>query len=436
MLGCLTNPVWGKPKEVEIIGKPIVNEDRVTIRVKVKDELDKPVMGLEPTDFNLKIDEQKIEVKKEDWKSPEETIPPPAWIVVLLDLSGSMKQRDSGGSTKLEGAVEAIREFVQRSAKRGGNTQVAIVPFGDSGGNCQGYPVNENTLDKFFPAGDFKLQNYLDYLASLTPCAATNLYQPLDEAIRFLGNEKDSRFYIPEELEESETPEPQPRLSIILLSDGFHNKPNKERDFERLTELFQRHPEIVVHTLGYGLTPEQLAKKYSKELKELAQKEQVQIAKRRSTLDDSGEEEQTMPVAEFTDKKNLVEQLVKIAPEEVVDRENLAEIAQLTGGIAEFSGNANDIAESLQVFLNSLLGEYEITYTHPNAERGSKHKVRVAANSVLSEPKPYIITVFGRSLPLPVRISMIICTLLLLGLGGILPFSLWAKKLKYEGMED
>lgn len=428
MLGCLTSPSWGKTKEVEIIGKPIVNEDRVTIRVKVKDELEKPVMGLNYTNFNLEVDGEKVELKNKDWKSPEETIPPPAWIVVLLDLSGSMKQQDSGGYTKLKGAVKAIRQFVQLSAKRGGNTQIAIVPFGESGHNCEGYTVNENTLDKFFPAGDFKLQNYLDYLAGLTPCAATNLYQPLDEAVKFLGNQEDSRFHIPESIEESEdlaTPEPQPRLSIVLLSDGFHNKPYKERDFERLTRLFQRHPEIVVHTLGYGLTPEKLAEKYSEKLEQLAQEknEKDQIAKRRSATDDSANEK-------------LIEQLIKIAPEEVVDRENLAEIAQLTGGIAEFSANANDIAESLQVFLNSLLGEYEITYTEPNAERGSKHSVSVIVDSAESQSKSYSINVFGRSLSRPIRISMIVFTLLLLGLGGILPFQMWAKKLKYEGIDD
>lgn len=420
MLGCLTSPSWGKTKEVEIIGKPVVNEDRVTVRVKVKDELEKPVMGLEHTDFSLKIDEDKepVAVKRENWKSPQETVPPPAYIIVLLDLSGSMKQKDSGGSTKLEGAVNAIREFVRLSAKRGGDTQIAIVPFGESGSNCKGYSVNNTTLDKFFPAGDFKLQNYLDYLTGLTPCAATNLYQPLDEAINFLGNQEDSRFYLSEESKKSKL---EPRLSIVLLSDGYHNKPNKEKDFKRLTDLLQRNPDLVVHTLGYGLNLDELAQKYSKELKELAQKEKGQIATRRATS---------------SDKEKLAKQLVRIAPEEFVDEENLAEIARLTGGIAEFSGNARDIAESLQVFLNSLLGEYEITYTHPNAERGSKHEVSVAVNSVSSESKPYIITVFGRSLSRPIRISTIVFSLFLLGFGGILPFSMWAKKLKYKGMDD
>ena len=400
MLGCLTNPSYGqtKAKEVEIIGNPVIKDDRVTVRVKVKDELDKPVMGLNDTDFNLKVDGGEVELKNKDWKSPEETVPPPAWIVVLLDLSGSMNQRDSRGSTKLKGAVEAISEFVELSAKRGGNTQIAIVPFGESGADCEGYPVNNNTLNKFFAAGDFKLQNYLDYLAGLTPCASTNLYEPLDQAVRFLSNKEDSRFHLPEE-----SKAPEPRLSIVLLSDGYHNKPNEERDFQRLIGLLQSKSEVVVHTLGYGLTPEELAKKYK-------------VVSRRATRADLGSG--------------------KIPAEEFVDQEKLAQIAQATGGIAEFSGNAQDIAESLQMFLNSLLGEYEITYTHPNAERGSKHNISVMANSVESPPKSYTITVFGRSLSRPVRVSMIFCTLLLLGLGGILPFSLWAKKLKYEGMDD
>ena len=400
MLGCLTNPSYGqtKAKEVEIIGNPVIKDDRVTVRVKVKDELDKPVMGLNDTDFNLKVDGGEVELKNKDWKSPEETVPPPAWIVVLLDLSGSMNQRDSRGSTKLKGAVEAISEFVELSAKRGGNTQIAIVPFGESGPDCEGYPVNNNTLNKFFAAGDFKLQNYLDYLAGLTPSASTNLYEPLDQAVRFLSNKEDSRFHLPEE-----SKAPEPRLSIVLLSDGYHNKPNEERDFQRLIGLLQSKSEVVVHTLGYGLTPEELAKKYK-------------VVSRRATRADLGSG--------------------KIPAEEFVDQEKLAQIAQATGGIAEFSGNAQDIAESLQVFLNSLLGEYEITYTHPNAERGSKHNISVIATSIESPPKSYTITVFGRSLSRPVRVSMIFCTLLLLGLGGILPFSLWAKKLKYEGMDD
>ena len=89
----------------------------------------------------------------------------------------------------------------------------------------------------------------------------------------------------------------------------------------------------------------------------------------------------------------------------------------------------------MKVFLNALLGEYEITYTQPNAERGSKHNVGVAVESVPSESKSYTITVFGRSLPLQVRLLMLLIVLIAIGGGGVLPFWLWAKALKREAQE-
>jgi hypothetical protein len=309
---------------------------------------------------------------------------------------------DSGGTKKITGAINAVRQFIQVLSQRGGNTQISIVPFGESGSRCQGYPVNKETLDKFFAANDFKLQNHLNYLAKSTPCASTNLYEPLNQAIRFLATSEDERFYVAENSDQ-----PQPRLSIILLSDGYHNKANEQQDFTALTNLFRRNPLITVHTLGYGLTPQQLGQKYK--------------LGRPATRADIGSGK--VPEAEFVDQKRL------------------EEIAKLTGGLTEFSGNAKAIAANLQLFLNALLGEYEITYTQPNAERGAKHDVQVVVNipggkPVESPPKAYRISVFGRSLPLVVRLIMLIFTLLAIALGGIVPFYFWGKHLKQEALQD
>ena len=60
-------------KKVEIIGSPTVYEDRVTARIKVKGEEDKPLMGLTETDFRLLVDDQEVLFPSQDWKSPEET---------------------------------------------------------------------------------------------------------------------------------------------------------------------------------------------------------------------------------------------------------------------------------------------------------------------------------------------------------------------------
>lgn len=404
LVGCFNSACWGQAKQAEITDKPLVNEDRVTIRIKVKGEEDRPVMGLLDTDFRLLVDQEEVNFKPKDWKPPEETVPPPAWIIVLLDFSGSMKATDSRGTTKIEGAIKAIREFTEVLSERGGTTRVAIVPFGESGPGCEGYPVNNDTLNKFFPAGDFKLQNYLDYLAGLTPCASTNLYEPLNRAIRFLADTDDTRFYVPEEKDE-----PQPRLSVILLSDGYHNKPNEKKDFQTLELLLRRNDNIIVHTLGYGLTPVQLGQKYK--------------LGKPATRQDVGSGEGKVPFEEFVDQKRL------------------AEIAKLTGGVAEFSAEAQAIASSLQLFLNALLGEYEITYTDPNPIRGSKHSVQVAVESldgavVESNPKSYTITVFGRSLPFSVRLIMLFSVFIIMGLGGVLPFYLWGQSLKQEELDD
>ncbi|MFN7657923.1 MAG: VWA domain-containing protein, partial [Dolichospermum sp.] len=160
--------------------------------------------------------------------------------------------------------------------------------------------------------------------------------------------------------------------------------PNEAADFAALTKLLKRHENITVHTLGYGLTPEQLGVKYK--LGRPATRADLNKGK--------------VPEAEFVDQKRL------------------GEIAKLTGGIAEFSGNAERIADNLQLFLNALLGEYEITFTQPEAERGSKHQVQVKVSSqkgkaTESQIIEYIMPVFGRSLPLGVRLIMVISVLLI-----------------------
>lgn len=403
LLGSLCRPSNAEVKKVEIVDKPIVNDERVTIRVKATDANERPNLFLQDTDFKLIVDGKPLEFRSKDWKSPEDSIPPPAFIIVLLDYSGSMNQPDSSGKTKIEGAMDAIRQFTNELANRcpkNSDTcpkpQVSIVPFGESGPKCAtGYPVDNTALDKFFSAGSFQLYNYLDYLAKQEPCASTNIYDPITQALRFLSNDQDSRFYVPKD-----SNLPQPKLSIILLSDGYHNKSNEERDFNNLLARLKKNDQITVHTLGYGLTPEELGKKYKLE--------------RPATRQDIGTGEGKVPEQEFVDKSRL------------------EEIAKTTGGISEFSADSRAVSEKLKLFMNSLLGEYQISYTEPNAERGSKHNVKVEVASIESQEKPYTITAFGRSLPFPTRIIMILFVLILMGGGWALPFWFWGENLKRE----
>ncbi|WP_293058629.1 vWA domain-containing protein [Okeania sp. SIO2B3] len=431
VISCI-NPSFAQVKNVEIIEAiPERNEGKVTLRIKVYDQKNKPVRELEKENFNLTVCPPKTEPKTGkcktlnpidiNWKIPLPAELPPAWVIVLLDFSGSMKQLDSSGEkTKLEGAIAAMRKFNQDLAEKGENTKISIVPFGKGGKNCPGNKVTKKELDNFVLAGNRKVEQSLKKLESQLDnlCAATDIYEPLRQAVQFFGNSEDTRF----------NPRPnsnlsQPRRSIILLSDGYHsiygnreNEPELEaQDFEKLVFMLKSYPNITVHTLGYGLTPQQLQQKY--DLEELPTIRDISVR--------GGK------------KSNNSEELTELAAEEFVDQQRLQQIAGVTNGIAEFSGNAEDISASLTEFLEALFDEYQINYIQPiNADRGSLHNVQVSLNlpdnSVDSEQQPYVFPWVSRSLPFLTRLIIFLFTLAVLLGGGVIPFLLWAKSIKRE----
>jgi von Willebrand factor type A domain len=394
------SPCWAKLNSVEIVGNPSVSNDRVTLRVKAKQEDGRPVLDLKEGDFKVIVDEQPIKLKPKNWKSSKEAIPPPVWIVFLLDYSGSMKGLDTKGSTKLAGAIKAIEQFTQAALKRGGSTNVSIVPFGDGKAAACNKAVTPTELNNFFPVGDAKIKNQLDNLLSGTPCAATNIYDPVTATVNFFNNPQDIRFHPPEGTDV------QPRTTIVLLSDGYHNKQNEAVDFERLIGFLGKNDSVVIHTLGYGQTPDELGRKYG-----------LNRSARRSDV-------------------GLRSAGKKVPEEEFVDQEKLAKIASVTGGIAEFSPDAKTVSEKLDLFLNAILGEYEITYNEPNPERGSKHDVKVAISNNMTEaislPKNYSVSVFGRPVSLQKRLVMILGLSIFLAIGGFIPFWLWGQELKKD----
>ncbi|NBD33281.1 MAG: VWA domain-containing protein [Cyanobacteria bacterium] len=407
-------------KEVEIVKQPQVQEDEITVRVKLQGKENKPVVPLKPEDFTLSVRKQlsrqnwsewnslEAEDYWQSWKSPDEAVQVPIWMIFLLDFSGSMTREDSRGVEKFTGAINAIRRFNDFAAENlEGNIQISVVPFGIGGSQCAIEPIDNEQLDRFLPIGDFKLTNYLDNLEKRSPCASTDIYTPLKKVIRFFGNPYDERFSpaereVSEENFQAETTTPQPQLAIILLSDGYHNAGNDKQNMAELKELIAENQDIVIHTLGYGLTPTQLGNKYN--------------------------------LGRPAFRGDINEGTVKAG--EFVDKQLLDSIAEMTGGIGEFSADADVIAQQLPLFLKALLGEYEITYTDPIAERGSTHEVRVGITSpateeiIYSEAKRYRVTVFGRSLPLSIRLGILLGTLFILGIGGVLPFYFWGKWLK------
>ena len=408
-------PAQALVEKVEITQKPVVdrNSSTVTLRVKVTGKNNKPV-PLEEQDFSLKIDCnsrryncQEIGSKEwKDWKNPKEAKPPPAFIIVLLDFSGSMKGTDSGGRKKYAAAIQAIRGFVDALSDRSPDTELAIVPFGGDEYSESSCPydklISSAELNRFFYVTDEKHSIHLENLEDRKPCAqTTSLYGSLSEAVRLLGNSRDARFH-PEE-EENEPPKPQPKLSIILLYDGYHtadSEAQEEEEFQELMRLLERDEEIgkiTIHTLGYGRTPEYLQKKYG--LSRLATRQDV---RKHAGLEN-----------------------------EFVDRERLGEIAEKAGGIAEFSANASEVAQKLKEFLDAVLGEYEISYIQPNADRVEVHEVQVVVNSangvVESEPSDYNFPWVPPSPSAKARKWLLLFAFILLVGGGLVPFCFWAK---------
>ena len=418
ILGCLAYPSLSAIKTVEVVGRPTVDEDKVTVRVKVKGDQDRPITGLEATDFRLTVKGEGLpsqEVASLQWKSPETATPPPAWIVVLLDYSNSMIRTDSKGTTKLKGSVQATRSLIEIAKQRAGagDTQVAIVPFGsDPNKNCptreQSHPVDsEAEVDQFFAAKDIKLDTLLNYLenppAERVPCAATNIYRPLTTVINFLA----TRFPIPKEDEESK--ELAPRVAVILLSDGYHSVGNEAEGFQRLESLLQQHKNINVYTLGYGLTAGELAQKYGLQ----------QVT--RADLNRNWRDVKT--------KKEF--------QADFVDWKRLQQIANLTGGIAEVSADAKQAAQRFRLFFDSILGEYELTYTDPRPERGEKHQVTVSVknNGVQQDSAPKGYAIKGmRTVPFEVRFPLLGATLAIAAGFWVLPFWWWSRLLK-QGMK-
>ncbi|MCL2929779.1 MAG: hypothetical protein O4807_14590 [Trichodesmium sp. St19_bin2] len=450
-----SHPSFAQVERVEIIqAKPDKDDGSVALRFQAFDRNNKAVMRLPEKSITLRVCSQDQECQElglgnKKWTTPAPEKLPPAWVIVLLDFSGSMKRCEERGSwdeissqclgkSKLKGAIEAIQKFSKDVAGRSQKTKIAIVPFSESGGSCVGKKVSRKTLNEFKPAGSDEIENILKELQETAPkdiCGATNIYDPLMAAVRFLGDENEPRFNPPkaDSLETTDSKEPEPRLSIILLSDGYHSiyaNSQKRKRYQTEAEAEREHFEtklipaleenshITVNTIGYGKTAQELKQEYN--LKDEPKIENLYLLK-----DD-------LPVADITNYKRL-----KQISEEFVDQQSLIRIAEITRGVHEFSASANDVANALTDFLNAMLNEYEITYVQPtSSDRGSAHNVQVIVKSpdegrdIKSQPESYTFPWVGPKLPAKVRGVVFLFVLVMVIVGIFIPFWLFTKSLK------
>jgi hypothetical protein len=329
--------------------------------------------------------------------------------VILLDMSGSMSERDASGVKKLDGAISAIRGFIALVRKENIPAKIAVVPFGEGKFKKCTYDVTQATIkERYLEAFSQQIDEQITQLARTNPCAATNLFGPLKEAVSFLGEDN-----ISQDLQENAI---QPRLSVILFSDGFHNTKNDK--FESLAPVFQKYPLVKVNTLGYGESLEHLRNRTTDCQRVITdeQLKEINITYRLSKCHIPGEK-----IEGF-----------------IVDQPGLKEIARLTSGISEFPDDAKSAVNSLETFFKSLR-EYEFQFRQPGADEGEKYQVMVEVDSPNRQIKSqsalrdFTIPTFGyQQLPFfPDRLAILGGTLVALA-GSVLLFRNWSRKLKEE----
>ncbi|MBD2136051.1 VWA domain-containing protein [Anabaena sp. FACHB-1237] len=412
--------------------------DIITLKVKVLNDDNIPIVGLQKSDFkiqtgkitNLSNDDTPINLKYSEIEKFQ-LIPPgeqlksdPAYVVILLDMSGSMREKDASGVKKIDGAILAIRGFIKLVREKNLPVHISLVPFGESNKAQYHYEVTQEEIAKhLLPANSPDLDKRVSDLASSSTNAATNLYQPLQEAVEYLGNnveeftrQANSSNDLKNDLGKDEEKIP-PKLAVILLSDGYHNidRGTEDQQFAKLEKVFKEHSTVRVYTLGYG-----------ESLKHLRDRAiNCNIPNR------------------LLDEKQAVDliQSCKLTNGDIfnyiVDQPRLKQIAELTGGISKFPDNSNEAVNSLETFFKALR-EYELQYLQPNAAPAEKYQVQVSVNSakrelnINAEPVQIRMSNFISKLPLiPDRLIILILTLGILG-GGLWGFKRWSQHLKEE----
>ncbi|NJO64591.1 MAG: VWA domain-containing protein [Richelia sp. RM2_1_2] len=344
-----------------------------------------------------------------DFKVPDAQKLDTTYIVILLDMSGSMSKNSKGDNTqKLAGATAAIEKFLDSAKQQNLDIKISLVPFGYAGNiPCNHlYEVNQDNIATDYPfveLNNSELNTKLSEYKSVNVCAATDIHQPLIAASQHLR----AKFKEHTQQKPQEIP---PRLVTILLSDGFDTKSNQET--EQMKEVLLQSPKINVHTLGYG-----------ESLKEL---------KNRAICN------RNIPDAKLTPQNVIANcRLSKGNINEfAIDEPKLKDIAQSTGGTYQISSNADIVAQNLIKVLKTLR-EYQITYQQPGATAAGTYQTTVeVSNSSLEDDISTTEAIYLNYLvydPLPLTERLIILFLiLLLGSSGIISWRMWSQKLKSQ----
>jgi len=440
--------------------------NQVTLRVKVAGQDNIPIEGLKQEDFVVHTTDRKgnpIKIPKDEFTfiAPEQTTPDLAFVVFLVDISGSMKHPDSAGVPKLEGATKAIRKFVEQARSEEIPLKFALIPFGYPGQNeCTGKylsPVNLNNINNekysFVDITDDGILNkrfkeLSDIQSKL--CASTNLLKPLTVgAVHLRQQFKASQ-------------ENEARLVIILLSDGYDN--SSQDRINDINEFLQEEPKVTVHTLGYGeslrnlrdradcypniddrdLKPQLIADSCELPRPDINQFIKEDSSENHKMINDKAAQcDRQIFAPPFSKETSFTLENVSYycqlprpdIKEFIIDEYLLNQVAKATGGIYQISNDADSVAKSLTDFLKTLR-EYEIKYQQPDADRASEHAVFIEVNaphrklnSVVSDKESIRFPTFFFDLK---QHKPVVIGTFAIGFFGLLLFVIWSQILKHQ----
>jgi hypothetical protein len=323
-----------------------------------------------------------------------------------------MDNRDESQQVKLQGAIKGIQKFITTIETEKLPVEIALVPFGE--GCAHSYPVNQAVIQKYLEAYPYKTtKTRLSELAHVDVCASTNLYQPLDEAVKFLTTS--------ERFQQNSWGLP-PRLSVILFTDGFDADPDRNKEeqrFQSTRALLALSPHVTVHTMGYGESLTRL-------------RARAQCA----------QELHSRPLTVDTLLTYCQLPLGEDIREFIVDRSRLTAIAKETGGIARFPRSAEEVSQGLREFLTALR-EYEISYPQPTADRLTIHQAKVIVNAPghtsswsISAPIEFQMPNYlYHSLSIWERLAIFLGTLVAT-VFGVRRFNAWSHQLKEESRQN
>jgi hypothetical protein len=393
-------------------------DDKYVVTFQITKQEDGRSFGeIKPEQISVSIVNGKGALKSGELKKLEAgTIP--LRVVILLDYSGSMKAKDqSGRISKLDGATSSIRKFIDRFPSDA-DVKFSVVPFGAKCANSDiqkrllfnemDIDRNNQLLGNFYSRDSAPLSNLINTLANgenIGKCgASTNLYQATAIAMNFIA-QKDNKELYPQEKNK-----PQPKLVLIVFTDGFNTEPlraSDQRDYQAdicnniesdLNELTSKsYKNINIYALGYGKDPK-----------------------------------------DFTCKKNLVWDNYpyalndnQIKSSEFLDKKALEKIATWGNGFSALGGKAEDIDKIFQQIFEAISGGYDLYFTDADSDAGEQRNIKVSFTNngnTVSDIGKYSITAYK---PMEIRDRLLWLgggVFAFLVLGGI-PFWFWRNTL-------